>query len=126
MARRMPRQRLVIVMAAVPLRLCGVFPVLSQGQGLQGLIEKRRGQIAAKRGRERVLTSDSTSLSRQIGALQSDITTLQTRQARLETDLAAKREELARIQERLRQERIRLARLRARLARSRTVLAARL
>jgi murein DD-endopeptidase MepM/ murein hydrolase activator NlpD len=126
MARRMPRLRLVIVVAAVPLLLWGILPVLSQGQGLQGRIEKKRAQIDAKRGRERVLTTDITSLSRQIGALQSDITTLQTRQVRLEADLAAKRAELARIQERLRQERIRLARLRARLAESRTVLAARL
>jgi murein DD-endopeptidase MepM/ murein hydrolase activator NlpD len=126
MARRMPRLRLLIVAAAVPLLLWGVLPVLSQGQGLQGRIDKKRAQIDAKKGRERVLTSDITSLSHQIGALQSQITTLQSRQVRLESDLAAKREELARIQERLRQERIRLAKLRARLAESRTVLAARL
>src|SRR5689334_22263910 len=126
MARRMPRLRLLILVAAVPLLLWGLLPVLSQGQGLQGRIDKKRAQIDAKRGRERVLTTDITSLSRQIGALQSDITSLQTRQARLESDLAAKRAELARIQERLRQERIRLARLRARLAQARTVLAARL
>src|SRR3954452_18160292 len=124
MARRMPRLRLLIVAAAVPLLLWGVLPVLSQGQGLQGRIDKKRAQIDAKKGRERVLTSDITSLSRQIGTLQSEITTLETRQVRLESDLAAKREELARIQERLRQERIRLARLRARLAHSRTLLAA--
>src|SRR4051794_7680147 len=126
MARRMPRLRLLIVAAAVPLLLWGVLPVLSQGQGLQGRIDNKRAQIDAKKGRERVLTSDITSLSRQIGTLQREITTLETRQVRLEADLAAKREELARIQERLRQERIRLARLRARLAQSRTVLAARL
>ena len=126
MARRMPRLRLLIVAAAVPLLLWGVLPVLSQGQGLQGRIDKKRAQIDAKKGRERVLTSDITSLSHQIGALQSQITTLQSRQVRLESDLAAKREELARIQERLRQERIRLAKLRARLAESRTVLASRL
>src|SRR6185295_8790022 len=119
MARRMPRLRLLIVAAAVPLLLWGVLPVLSQGQGLQGRID-------AKKGRERVLTSDITSLSHQIGALQNEITSLQSRQVRLESDLAAKREELARIQERLRQERIRLAKLRARLAESRTVLASRL
>jgi murein DD-endopeptidase MepM/ murein hydrolase activator NlpD len=126
MARRMPRLRLLIVAAAVPLLLWGVLPVLSQGQGLQGRIDKKRAQIDAKKGRERVLTSDITSLSHQIGALENEITTLQSRQVRLESDLAAKREELARIQERLRQERIRLAKLRARLAESRTVLASRL
>ena len=83
MARRMPRLRLLIVAAAVPLLLWGVLPVLSQGQGLQGRIDKKRAQIDAKKGRERVLTSDITSLSHQIGALQSEITTLQSRQVRL-------------------------------------------
>src|SRR4051812_30258325 len=126
MARRMPRLRLLLVAAAVPLLLWGLLPVLSQGQGLEGGIDNKRAQIDAKRVGERVLTSEITSLSRQIGTLQREITTLETRQVRLEAALAAKREELARIQERLRQERIRLARLRARLARSRTVLAARL
>jgi len=126
MARRMPRVRLLIVVAAVPLLLWGVLPVLSSGQGLQGKIERKRAQIEHQRGREQVLTSDISALSRQIGALQADITRLQTQQVRLEADLAAKREELARIQEDLRRTRIRLARLRARLAEARTILAARL
>jgi peptidoglycan DL-endopeptidase CwlO len=126
MARRMPRLRLLVVVAAVPLLLWGVLPMLSEGAGLQGKIEAKRAQIDAKRGRERVLTGDIAGLTARIGALQSDITRLQTKQIRIEADLAAKRAELARIQERLRQERIRLARLRARLAEARTILAGRL
>jgi murein DD-endopeptidase MepM/ murein hydrolase activator NlpD len=126
MARRMHRLRLLVVLAAVPLLMWGVLPVVSEGESLQGKIEAKRQQIEAKRGREQVLTSDITAMTRRIDALQADITRLQARQVRIEADLAAKRAELARIQERLRQTRIRLARLRARLAEARTVLARRL
>src|SRR3954469_15603904 len=126
MAGRMPRLRVLLLVAAVPVLLWAVLPVLSEGQSLEGRIEHKRAQIDAKRGRERVLTSDITAMTRQIDGLQADITRLQVRQVRIESDLAAKRAELARIQEDLRQERIRLARLRARLAEARTILAARL
>jgi murein DD-endopeptidase MepM/ murein hydrolase activator NlpD len=126
MAGRMPRLRVMLLVAAVPMLLWAALPVLSEGQSLQGRIEHKRAQIEAKRGRERVLTSDITAMTRQIDGLQADITRLQVRQVRIESDLAAKRAELARIQEDLRRERIRLARLRARLAEARTILAARL
>jgi murein DD-endopeptidase MepM/ murein hydrolase activator NlpD len=126
MARRMRRARLLIVVAVVPLLLWGLLPVLSQGQGLQGKIERKRAQVDAKRGQERVLSGDIAAFTRQIGALQRDITRLQLRQVRLEADLTAKRAELARIQEDLRRTRILLVRLRARLAEARTILAARL
>ncbi len=126
MARRMPRSRLLVLVAIVPLLVWGVLPVLSQGQSLQGKIEAKRAQIDARKGRERVLTSDIAAITSRIGALQADITRLQVRQVRIEADLAAKRAELARIQERLRRERIRLARLRARLAEARRILAGRL
>ena len=126
MARRMARVRLLLVVAAVPLLLWGVLPVLSEGEGLKGKIETKKRQIEAKKGRERVLTSDIEAMTARIDALQADITRLQGRQIRLEADLSVKRTELARIQDDLRRERIRLARLRARLAHDRTVLAARL
>src|SRR5688572_2211452 len=126
MARRMRRARLLIVVAVAPLLLWGLLPVLSQGQGLQGKIERKRAEVDAKRGQERVLSGDIAAFTRQIGALQRDITRLQLRQVRLEADLTAKRAELARIQEDLRRTRIRLAQLRARLAEARTILAARL
>jgi murein DD-endopeptidase MepM/ murein hydrolase activator NlpD len=126
MARRMPRLRLLLVVAAVPLLLWGVLPVLSEGQNLRGKIESKKRQIAAEKGRERVLTSDIAAMTARIDALQADITRLQGRQIRLEADLSVKRAELARIQDDLRREKIRLARLRARLAHARTVLAARL
>src|SRR5262245_10215560 len=131
MARQMvSRLRVLIAVAAVPLLLRGVLPLVSQGDPSPGQIQKKidrkEAQIRYHRGRERVLTSDIAGYTRQINSLQSDITRLQTRQVRIESDLSAKRAELARIQERLRQERLRLARLRARLAEARTALANRL
>jgi murein DD-endopeptidase MepM/ murein hydrolase activator NlpD len=122
----MPRLRVMLLVAAVPMLLWAALPVLSEGQSLQGRIEHKRAQIEAKRGRERVLTSDITAMTRQIDGLQADITRLQVRQVRIESDLAAKRAELARIQEDLRRERLRLQRLRARLAEARAALSKRL
>jgi peptidoglycan DL-endopeptidase CwlO len=130
MARRMSRRLgLLLVVAALPLVLWGVLPMLSGAESpgqLQNQIDSAREKIDAHRGRERVLTSDISAATSKINALQGDITQLQTKQVRLEADLAAKREELAAIQEDLRRERLRLARLRERLAEARVLLANRL
>src|SRR4051812_41418078 len=130
MARQMvSRLRVLIAVAAVPLVLWGVLPLVSHGDPSPGQIQKRidrkQAQIQYHRGRERLLTSDIAGFTHRIDSLQSDITRLQTRQVRIEADLNAKRAELARIQERLRQERLRLVRLRARLAEARAALATR-
>jgi murein DD-endopeptidase MepM/ murein hydrolase activator NlpD len=125
----MRRFGLLLLVAALPLALWGVLPMLSTGQGtseLQRKIERKRDQIEWRRGRERVLTSDITAYTRRINGLQDEISVLQGRQVSLEADLSAKRAQLARIQERLRQERLRLARLRARLAEAKAALADRL
>ena len=130
MARRMARRLgLLLLAVALPLALWTALPLGSGAQStgeLQRKIDRKRAQIDQYRGRERVLTTDISAISRRIGALQSDITVLQTKQVRLETDLAAKREELARIQEELRRTRLRLAQLRARLAEAKVALAGRL
>jgi murein DD-endopeptidase MepM/ murein hydrolase activator NlpD len=130
MARRMARRLgLLFVVAALPLALWTVLPLGSGAQSsgdLQRQIERKRAEIEQRRGKERVLTTDISAISRRIGALQGDITVLQSKQVRLETDLAAKREELARIQEELRRTRLRLAQLRARLAEAKVALAGRL
>jgi murein DD-endopeptidase MepM/ murein hydrolase activator NlpD len=130
MARRMSRRLvLLLAVAALPLALWGVLPMLSGAESpgsLQRKIESARSKIEARRGRERVLTSDITAATRRITTLQGDITQLQTKQVRLEADLQAKREELAQIQEDLRRERLRLARLRERLTEARVLLANRL
>jgi murein DD-endopeptidase MepM/ murein hydrolase activator NlpD len=130
MAGRMAsRLRLLVLVAVLPLLLWGVLPMISSGatQGeIQRKISKKQNQIAAAKGRERVLSSDIASFTKRIGALQGDITRLQTKQVRLQTSLDAKRAELAQIQADLRRERLRLARLKARLAEARVALAGRL
>src|SRR3954471_4596807 len=130
MARRMSRRLgLLLVVAALPLALWGVLPLLSGAESpgsIQNKIESKQNQIEQRKGRERVLTSDISAATHRIGALQGEITQLQTKQVRLESDLEAKRAELAQIQEDLRRERLKLARLRDRLARARVLLANRL
>jgi len=122
------RLRLFIAVALLPLALFAFLPMVSTGQqkNLGGKIDRKKDQIAWRKGRERVLSSDVSGFTRKINALQGDITVLQTKQVRLTASLERKRAELARIQEDLRRERLRLQRLRARLAEARTALSKRL
>jgi murein DD-endopeptidase MepM/ murein hydrolase activator NlpD len=122
------RLRLFIAVALLPLALFALLPMVSTGQqkNLGAKIERKKDQIAWRKGRERVLSSDVAGFTRKINALQGDITVLQTKQIRLQASLDRKRAELARIQEDLRRERLRLQRLRARLAEARTALSKRL
>ena len=129
MARRMThRLRLFIGVALLPLALFAFLPLVSSGQqkNLGSKIERKKDQIAWRKGRERVLSSDVAGFTRRINVLQDDITVLQNKQVRLTASLDRKRAELARIQEDLRRERLRLARLRARLAEARAALSKRL
>src|SRR5829696_2369730 len=122
------RLRLFIGVALLPLALFAFLPLVSSGQqkNLGSKIERKKDQIAWRKGRERVLSSDVAGYTRRINDLQGDITVLQTKQVRLQASLDRKRAELAGIQEDLRRERLRLARLRARLAEARTALSKRL
>jgi peptidoglycan DL-endopeptidase CwlO len=122
------RLRLLIAVALLPLALFAFLPLVSSGQqkNLGSKIERKKDQIAWRKGRERVLSSDVAGFTRKINALQGDITVLQTKQVRLQASLDRKRAELARIQEDLRRERLRLQRLRARLAEARAALSKRL
>jgi murein DD-endopeptidase MepM/ murein hydrolase activator NlpD len=123
------RLSLLLALAALPLALWAVLPLVSPGQSpdeLQRKIDRTRDRIEWRRGRERVLTSDISAYTRRIDGLQAEITDLQGRQVTLEADLAAKRAELEQIQQDLRRERLRLARLRARLAEAKVALANRL
>ncbi|RKQ86008.1 peptidase M23-like protein [Solirubrobacter pauli] len=122
----MSHGRLILALVAVPFVVWLFLPVASNGQQLQRKIEQKRGEIEAKKRRERSLTSTIEGYSRRINTLQGDISTLQGRQTKIEADLANKRAELSRLQEELRKERARLTRLRARLAESRAALKDRL
>ena len=126
MADRMPRLRLLVLVAVMPFALWMLSPVLSDGAPLSSRIETKKREIQKDKGKERVLTTTISGYTDRIDTLQSDITVLQTRQVQIQTDLDAKRAELARIQDDLRQERIRLVRLRARLAAAKDALAERL
>jgi murein DD-endopeptidase MepM/ murein hydrolase activator NlpD len=130
MARRMAsRLRLLLLVAALPLLLWGVLPMISSGatQGeIQRKIAKKQSAIQWHKSREHVLSSDIAGYTHRINSLQGDISTLQTKQVRLQADLDAKRAQLEQIQADLRKERLRLARLRARLAEAQVALANRL
>jgi murein DD-endopeptidase MepM/ murein hydrolase activator NlpD len=126
MPRRMPRLRLIALIAALPFALWLFVPVLSDGAPLSSRIEEKRREIERKKERERLLTTTISSYTKRINLLQGDITTLQSRQVRIEADLTRKRAELERLQDLLRKERIRLVKLRARLAEARTALSNRL
>jgi peptidoglycan DL-endopeptidase CwlO len=123
---RMPRLRLLALIAALPFAFWLFLPVLSDGAPLTSRIEEKRREIERKKQREEVLTTTISSYTKRINALEGDISSLQARQLRLENDLTRKREELARLQDLLRDERIRLVKLRARLAESRAALSERL
>jgi murein DD-endopeptidase MepM/ murein hydrolase activator NlpD len=123
------RLRLLLGAVAVPLALWLLLPMVSSGaspSSIQHRIDSKQAQIQAKRGHERVLSTDIAAYTSRISKLQGDISTLQQRQVQLQADLDAKRAELGRIQADLRAERLRLIRLEARLATAKRALAARL
>jgi murein DD-endopeptidase MepM/ murein hydrolase activator NlpD len=127
------RLRLLLAVAAVPLVVWAALPLVSEGSSpssrlndIQHQISRTQGRIGAKKGTERVLTSQITAFSRRIATLQSHISVLQRRQAVAQSDLDRKQAELSRIQESLRAERRLLVRLRARLVRARIALSQRL
>jgi murein DD-endopeptidase MepM/ murein hydrolase activator NlpD len=126
MARRMPRLRLIALIAALPFVLWLFVPVLSDGAPISSRIDEKRREIDRKKDRERLLTTTIQGYTERIDSLQGDISSLQERQLRIETDLSRKRAELDRLQDELRDERIRLVKLRARLAESRAALSERL
>jgi murein DD-endopeptidase MepM/ murein hydrolase activator NlpD len=93
---------------------------------LQRQIQSTQGKIGAKKGTERVLTTQISAFSARINRLRSQIATLQRRQSSVEGDLTASRTRLEKTQVELRAERARLVRLRARLVVVRAGLATRL
>ena len=117
------RLRVLVAGVLLPLALWAVLPMVSAGRPasqselskLQSRIDGARARIGAKRGRERVLTTQITRSSRRINRLAA-------RQSKIEVDLSAKRTELERLRSDLRAERARIVRLRNRLAKALTLL----
>jgi|SRR5215218_1882816 len=127
------RVRVVLAAVALPLVLWALLPLPSSGQSkqqelqdLQQRIDRARDRIGAKKGTERVLTTQISAYNRRVRRLQRRIGTLQTRQQRVQVDLDAKRAELEGLRADLRSERARLVRLRARLDETRKLLRLRL
>src|SRR5690242_2485093 len=90
-ARRMAsRLRLLLLVAALPLLLWGVLPMISSGatqSEIQQKIQHKQALIQQRKAREGVLTSDIAGYTHRIDSLQGDITTLQDKQVRLQSDL---------------------------------------
>ena len=131
--RRRMRVRLLIAVAAIPLVIWGVLPLVSGAapnqarlNQLDDKIDRARSQIGKKKGTERALSVDIRSYSVRINRLQGRIDVLASRQARLQADLDRKQAELERLRGDLRDERARLTRLKARLKVARRQLSVRL
>ena len=120
------RATILLLCAGFPLLAWALLPLPSDGASpsakldrLQRQIQAKQGQIGAKKGTERVLTTQISSSTARIDALQR-------RQSAVEADLGASQSRLEATQVDLRAERARLVRLRARLKIVRAGLATRL
>ena len=127
------RLRVLLAAVALPLALWASLPLVSSGatpqaelNSLQSRIDAARKKIGAKKGTERMLSSQIAGYQRRIGRLQAKIGTLASRQDIIQADLDIKRGELERLRSDLRSERARLVRLRSRLDETRRVLRSRL
>ncbi len=102
------------------------LPMPGLSESLPSKIGKTRDQIAGKRAKEGVLTTQISAYQVRIRSLQGDINGLQQRQDKVQVELNAKQAELTSIRDRLQRTQDRLAQLRARLALSKKTLAARM
>jgi murein DD-endopeptidase MepM/ murein hydrolase activator NlpD len=124
------RFRALLAGVVLPIALWSVLPVGTIAQSdlgeIQEKIDATQRKVQAKRGSERVLTTEISSINRRIGALQGDITSLTTKVTTLQADLDRKRAVLSKTQSELRYQRARLVRLKVRFRQARQVLARRL
>ena len=109
------RLRLVVLAVctvALPFALWSVLPVFSEAGQTPGQIQKKidrnKSLIGGHKAHERLLTTDISSQTDRIDALQGSIDKLSVRQEKLQTSLDSKRAQLAKVQDQLRQERARL------------------
>ncbi len=124
------RLSLLVAVAVIPAALWALLPVGTLGatreEQLQQKIDRTESRIAAKRGKERVLTTQVSAWNRKIKRLQGSIDSLQAREDVIQGDLDSATRLLNKTQSELRQQRRRQVQLQARLAEGRRVLAARL
>ena len=117
----------------LPLAAWGASPLVADAgnpsataSSLSNKIQQVQGKIGAKKGTERVLTTEIAAYSAKIDRLQANITRLRTRESFVQGSLERSQRELLQTQADLRAERARLVRLKKRLAEARAALAARL
>ena len=118
---------------ALPLAAWGASPLVADAgnpsataASLNNKIQQVQGKIGAKKGTERVLTTEIAGYSSKIDRLQVKITRLRTRESVVQGSLEHAQQQLLQTQAALRAERARLVRLRKRLAEARAALATRL
>jgi murein DD-endopeptidase MepM/ murein hydrolase activator NlpD len=118
---------------ALPLAAWGASPLVADAgnpsataASLSNKIQQVQGKIGAKKGTERVLTTEIAGYSSKIDRLQVKITRLRTRESVVQGSLEHAEQQLLQTQAALRAERARLVRLRKRLAEARAALATRL
>ena len=118
---------------ALPLAAWGASPLVADAgnpsataASLNNKIQQVQGKIGAKKGTERVLTTEIAGYSSKIDRLQVKITRLRTRESVVQGSLEHAQQQLLQTQAELRAERARLVRLRKRLAEARAALATRL
>jgi murein DD-endopeptidase MepM/ murein hydrolase activator NlpD len=124
------RFRALLAGVVLPCALWFFLPVGTIAQSrlgdIQEKIEETQKKVDAKRGSERVLTTEISGYNQRINALQGDITSLTTKVTTLQADLDRKRAILSRTQSELRYQRARLVRLKVRYRQTQRILARRL
>jgi murein DD-endopeptidase MepM/ murein hydrolase activator NlpD len=103
-----------------------VLPLPGLSSSLDSRIGKTRDQIAGKKAKEGVLTTQMASYGVRIQSLRGDISELQVRENKVQRELDAKQAELNTIRNRRQIVQNRLVKLRTKLAKDRKLLATRL
>ena len=113
----------------ISLALIAALPTPSHGESFQAIqadIQQKQSAIENMRGREGVLTSDISAISKRIRTLTHEIGSLRRREARVQNTLAARQAQLDRVRVRYEREHAHFVQLRRKLRRSQRVLAGRL
>jgi murein DD-endopeptidase MepM/ murein hydrolase activator NlpD len=113
----------------ISLALIAALPTPSHGESFQAIqadIQQKQSAIENLRGREGVLTSDISAISKRIRTLTHEIGSLRRREARVQNTLAARQAQLDRVRVRYEREHAHFVELRRKLRRSQRVLAGRL
>jgi murein DD-endopeptidase MepM/ murein hydrolase activator NlpD len=113
----------------ISLALIAALPTPSHGESFQAIqadIQQKQSAIENVRGREGVLTSDISAISKRIRTLTHEIGSLRRRESRVQNTLAARQAQLDRVRVRYEREHAHFVQLRRKLRRSQRVLAGRL